>query len=78
MSGEWCLPMCFLFSSEFCAAVSVPRWEREQCLSEINTTQRERGERERQADSDGEREREKEGREGRINEDRTDKHKSDF
>lgn len=39
--------MCFLFfPSEFCA-VSVPRWEREQCLSEINTTQGEQGERER-------------------------------
>lgn len=25
--------------SEFYAAVLVPRWEREQCLSEINTTQ---------------------------------------
>lgn len=33
----------FFFSSEFCAAVSAPHWEREQCLSEINTTQRERG-----------------------------------
>lgn len=29
----------FFFCSEFYAAVLVPRWEREQCLSEINTTQ---------------------------------------
>ena len=60
MSGEWCLPMCFPFFS-LCAAVSVPRWEREQCLSEINTTQRESGETEREADS----EREKGGKGGR-------------
>lgn len=42
MSGEWCLLMHFFFfcpCSEFYAAVLVPRWEREQCLSEINTTQ---------------------------------------
>lgn len=65
----------FFSPSEFCAALSVPRWEREQCLSEINTTQREAGrDRERQTD----RERGEEGREGGIKEDRADKHKSDF
>lgn len=37
MSGEWCLPMQ---PPQICAAVLVSRWEREQCLSEINTTQR--------------------------------------
>lgn len=37
----------FLFS-EFCAAVLVPRWEWEQCLSEIKTTQREQEEERRE------------------------------
>lgn len=53
----------FFFPSEFCA-VSVPRWEWEQCLTEINTTQAERGEREADKQYDRERERERERREG--------------
>lgn len=53
--------MCFLFSFEFCA-VSVPRWEREQCLSEINTTQGERGGRQTNIKKESERERQKGGR----------------
>lgn len=50
--------MRFLFSLQnFCAAVfRVPRWEREQCLSEINTTQGEPGESEgRQLEEESER-----------------------
>lgn len=71
--------MCFsffFFPQNFCAAVLVPRWEREQCLSEINTTQREswEGERERAGVRGGGRR----GRKGGIKEDRADKHKSDF
>jgi len=65
-SGEWCLPMCSPFPSEFCAAVLVPRREREQCLSEINTTQRERGQGEAG------------GRGAGKWEDRADKHTSDI
>lgn len=61
-SGERCLPMCFLFSSKICAAVSVPRWEREQCLSEINTTERVGSERE--ADRWNERVRERKAERG--------------
>lgn len=77
MSRELCLPMCFplyfLSPSEFCAAAAVlaPRWEREQCLSEINTTQREHGERGREQ-TDGERQRD------RVKEDRADQIRGSF
>lgn len=56
----------FFFSSEFCAAVSVPHWEREQCLSEINTT--ERAGSERGAGRVNEEKRKREGKEARDKE----------
>lgn len=67
--------MRFLFSSRIlCCCFRVPRWEREQCLSEINTTQGEPGE----SEADRQLEQESERREGWIKEDGADKHRSDF